>query len=75
MYPPTPSGGIRPALVESYLGVIKGNRIILTHSGGMSGACSTTFEEFSPMEKPLAIIYIHDEKILFDGNEYSFSRY
>lgn len=75
MYPPTPSGGIRPALVESYLGVIKGNRIILTHAGGMTGACSTTFEEFSPMEKPLAIIYIHDEEILFDGNEYSFSRY
>lgn len=75
MYPPTPSGGIRPALVESYLGVIKGNRIILTHTGGMAGAYSTTFEEFSPMEKPLSIIYIHDEEILFDGNEYSFSRY
>lgn len=47
MYPPTPTGAIRMADVASYPGMIKGNRIILTHSAGMDGSYSTTFEEFS----------------------------
>lgn len=45
------------AYVASYLGMIKGNRIILTHSAGMDGSYSTTFEEFSQMDSPLEIIY------------------
>lgn len=57
MYPPTPTGAIRMADVASYLGMIKGNRIILTHSAGMDGSYSTTFEEFSQMDSPLEIIY------------------
>lgn len=75
MFAPTPNGGIRPALVRSYLGVIKGNRIILTHSAGMEGSYSETLEEFQPMKKAIEVIYITTGDMIFEGKEYDESRH
>lgn len=70
MLPPNPNGSMGTAAVSSYLGIIKGNRIILTHSAGMEGAYSETLKEFQPMDKALEVIYITTGDMIFEGKEH-----